>query len=696
MKKANKILLGLAPLGATLAVLPLAAACGPKSPRFEQKNDKIIKIATGFATDGTQYAALNSMVKEYNKTLTDGWKVEIANLSGGYDTGTLTKKLEAKDDSQLWNIIINYPAASSIIASYDMSLSIPDETYNKFGFAPAFKNVNETVAGNTKNEKLVVPMSRSTEMISVAKPLLGKLLKELIDEANVTRGSSTTLIDSYIDYYKAQTDEARKIDELWRPGKVTITEELKAEIQKLVPQLDDSIFQSYEPLINMTIAMKKMYANSKQLYIFGFDSVPTAINTMVSAANGGKINKGYITPDESKSETGGWDYDTFLKNPSSEQRKVFKDAADIIIKGINAGALWIGGNGSYGSSQLTGYKLAMSQGSTAGWSYTFVNSKGDITEIYGKDTEKALKLQDNEVFAKVEKDGEFAVFKIGKYKNKVYKSTYTGELTKYEFKLSPDSDNLNFSEYTGWYLQSGKDLKVVDNQLVISYKKGDQNAEFKVPAGKFKELPNVVKNRKSENYYLISPEVIEKVVLTSSDVLNESDADWIPTPYNKLASEKHKAVFVQGPSLIGIHANAEEDQKTLDFINWFFTKTLAQATIEHTKNGKTTTTVKENTTPIDAFNLYGGYVSPTVTFFSKKPTDLGLNKANTLAFNQFDLINKNSEIYVSAEDVASVKSDSLRKIISTAAINLYETAATDQTVTFDSFIGKILDSFKAA
>lgn len=705
MKKANKILLGLAPLGATLAVLPLAAACGTKkSPRFEQDLDKKIKIATGFSKDGAQFVALQTLVDEYNKTLKDGWQVELATVSGGYDTGTLTKKLEAKDSKELWNIIINYPASASIIASFDMSLNIPTDVYDSFGFAPAFKNVNDTVAGNTKKEKFVVPMSRSTEMITVSKTLLGKLLKALIDDAGVTKAASNTkLIDSYISYFETNTDEANNVNSIWDSAKTTVTEELKAEIKKLVPTLDDTVFQSFEPLINMATAMKKLYSKNNSLYILGFDSLPNAINTMVGASSGGDMSKGYITPDATATTTGGWDYTTFLTNPKSNQAMVFKNAADVLVNGIKNKALWIGGNGAYGSSQLISYKLAMSEGSTAGWDKTFVDSKNAVTRHFVKGTNSGLELSNNLI--KGTEAGTAAdvatLIQVGTHTNKIFKSN-AAKVGKYDYKLPAALDSFEFNNYKDWYfITANENTSVANGNLTIKYGK-DNNETVTLDSSKFKELIGLTKgsSKNVTTFYLIDKDSVEVKSISNATVVNEADADWIASPYNKMASESHKAVFQQGPSIIGVHANEEEDKQTVEFIKWFFTQQLPTITVTQQRKGLAPRVeTKENITPIDMFNFFGGYVSPTKTFFDSTPEALKLNKANTLAFNQFNLINKGNTngTYVSAEDVASVKSDSLRKIITTAAIGLFNNSVSKpQDVTFNKFVGSILDSFKSA
>ncbi|TPR54651.1 P68 family surface lipoprotein [Metamycoplasma neophronis] len=716
MKKINKVLLGLAPIASAIAIAPIAASCGGGgTARFDQDLDNKIVLATGFAKDGQQAVALQSIVDYYNEHVNKdaGWKVTVNYLANGYNTDSLSAKLNAKDNQTFWNVLINYPAAASIIASYDMNLAIPNDMYESFGFAPAFKNVNSTIAGAKNGEKLVAPMSRSTEMITVSKILLGKLLDELHTLAEVPFGSNVTLINKYIDYSKSQVEERAFVDSVWtEQSRAEINEELKAKIKELVPAIDDSIFNSYESLIKMAIAIKKIYANNPNLYVLGMDSVPNAINTMVGAADAGNASKGYVTPDAENAADGGWDYTTFIENPKSTQRAVFKAAADIIIEGIKNKALWIGGNGSYGSGNLISYKLAMSMGSTAGWDKTFVSSSKAINNYYIKGTSDSVDIADTvlttDPVAKSvkENDKAYVAFQVksGKYVNQVYKSTVPDfskvSSAKHQYKLSAALTSEDMSAYAGWYFVPAKSIFTVKNgKLEVSYK-NNTNADqtLEIPAGKFVELPNVTKGTtQAENYFLISPEFVEVKQQTQTSVVNEADADWIGSPFSKEQNSPHKAVFVQGPSMIGIHSNKQEDEKTLSFMDWFFKGTIPTLTITYRPKGQPEKVfTKENVKPIDMFNYVGGYVSPTNSFFQSNPEQFGLNTANTLAFNQFNLINSQNHdgVYVPAEDVASVKSNPLRDSITSAALGLFSKAASSPgEVTFESFITNISNGF---
>gem|GEM_PF-2539614 len=71
----------------------------------------------------------------------------------GYNTDDLTTKLKNKEKYKFYNAIINYSAAASLISKYKMNLGLSDADFDAIKYASSFKDVNKTIAGNTKNEK---------------------------------------------------------------------------------------------------------------------------------------------------------------------------------------------------------------------------------------------------------------------------------------------------------------------------------------------------------------------------------------------------------------------------------------------------------------------------------------------------------------------------------------------------------------
>nr|WP_258545796.1 hypothetical protein [Metamycoplasma hominis] len=178
-------------------------------------------------------------------------------------------------------------------------------------------------------------------------------------------------------------------------------------------------------------------------------------------------------------------------------------------------------------------------------------------------------------------------------------------------------------------------------------------------------------------------------MVSSNKILNEADADWISSP---LAFDKNakKAVFIQGPSILPIHANEKEDKATKLFINWMFQHDLENFKIEEVFKGKTTTkTFEGKQKPIDIFNEYGSYISPTKSYFSSDKASK-LNKATKIAFDNFKQLDKEDSGYIPSEDIATSLSDVLREAITSAGKAALSKANVNEVFEYKEFVSKIL------
>ncbi|MBN0970649.1 P68 family surface lipoprotein [Mycoplasma phocoeninasale] len=704
----KKILLGAIPFASVLAVLPIAAACGGTG-RFDQNERDKLRIATGFSKTGPQGQALQGIVDVYNKWVKDNNKkaegymeVDVITLPNGYNTDVLSAKLQAKDTREFWNIIVNYPTAASLIAKYEMNLTVPDEEYENFGLSKAFKDVNSLIAGNFKNEKWAVPLSRSSEMNAIAKPLLGKLLKDLTD-LGVQKGTKHAAIDSYIEsYVKVAAGKKSFIDKLWDAGKVANVATVKDQILQLVPTISDESFENYEDLINMSIAMKKIYPNVVDNYVLGFDFLPTAINVMAASLSKGDYKDNYITPDSKIAVTGGWDFASFLK-PGTKQYQLFKKISDLLIKGIDEGAIWVGGGGKYGSSSLSNFKLAMSIGSTAGYSHTFIRSAKDLKKYTIKDTTSSL--ENNSLELKTtnsnDKTPDSTAFWFNSLNNKNTNSvklsteTQIGRFDKQLKDAAADEKAKALKGKEGWIV-SGPAWSFKDGKVVFTYvdtTKTQKTVEF---SGL--ELGDIFKDDNSDdkNYFYLEKDAILVQQLTENNVVVKNDATWISSPekYGK-TDEKH-GVFSQGPSLVGIHATEKQDKATRLFMKWIFTQKHDEISLKTGRRGSEVTNTYTKVTALDAFNFESSYVSPTEEYFTKAADSAEiqrLNPASKLGFENFKKANTD-ENYIIVEDVAAAESDALRRAITSAAGGLVTAAQSGTEITFQSLLNGITKAFK--
>lgn len=696
MKKINKILLGLAPAAALIAASGLSAACGHTgggsgtSYGFDQTDDGKLVLASGFSNTNKQGIALKAVVDAYNKWIKDNNKqsegylpVEVKTLANGYNTNTLRSDLDAKNSNDFYNMTLNYPAAASILSQYKMNLAISKEDYDKFGIENGFNLGNDLIGGNTKKEKWVVPLSRSSEMLSVAKALVGKFIKELKDLGVKISEKDNTKVNEYLKYYTDNTNEAKGVDETWKHAKTEKLDEVKAKILAALPEMSDQIFRDYSSMINFSIQAKRMYNKDPLLNIIGFDSLPNVINTMTTSLTGGDINKGYIKPDEDKITTGGFDYSTFLKDANSEQSKLFKKIVDLILEGVKEGAVWIGGAGAYGSNNLLKYQLAMSLGSTAGYSHTFSTAKS-LTNLKINDTTTSLDQSTLEVLDQKPSASDKWVIQIksGKHTNGVYGKDNWAKASKYDKKITQEAANIikeKVQGQAGYLVELSSTFEYKNNKISLKKVNKELDAVY---------LGKIYEGNEKEYFFLKKSQVVNEVV-SSNKILNKEDADWISSPlaFDKTAK---KAVFIQGPSILPIHANEKEDKATKLFINWMFQHDLENFEIVEVSKGEPKTTKFDGKQkPIDIFNEYGSYISPTKSYFSSDKASK-LNTATKIAFDNFKQLDKEDSGYIPSEDIATSLSDVLREAITSAGKAALSKANVNEVFEYKEFVSKIL------
>lgn len=692
MKKINKILLGLAPAAALIAASGLSAACGHTGTGygFDQTDDGKLVLASGFSNTNKQGIALKAVVDAYNKWIKDNNKqsegylpVEVKTLANGYNTNTLRSDLDAKNSNDFYNMTLNYPAAASILSQYKMNLAISKEDYDKFGIENGFNLGNDLIGGNTKKEKWVVPLSRSSEMLSVAKALVGKFIKELNGLGVKISDTDNTKVKEYLNYYTTNTNEAQGVDETWRHAKTEKLDEVKAKILAALPEMSDQIFRDYSSMINFSIQAKRMYNKDPLLNIIGFDSLPNVINTMTTSLTGGDINKGYIKPDEDKITTGGFDYSTFLKDANSEQSKLFKKIVDLILEGVKEGAVWIGGAGAYGSNNLLKYQLAMSLGSTAGYSHTFSTAKS-LTNLKINDTTTSLDQSTLEVLDQKPSASDKWVIQIksGKHTNGVYGKDNWAKASKYDKKITQEAANIikeKVQGQAGYLVELSSTFEYKNNKISLKKVNKELDAVY---------LGKIYEGNEKEYFFLKKSQVVNEVV-SSNKILNKEDADWISSPlaFDKTAK---KAVFIQGPSILPIHANEKEDKATKLFINWMFQHDLENFEIVEVSKGEPKTTKFDGKQkPIDIFNEYGSYISPTKSYFSSDKASK-LNTATKIAFDNFKQLDKEDSGYIPSEDIATSLSDVLREAITSAGKAALSKANVNEVFEYKEFVSKIL------
>ncbi|MDC8913610.1 P80 family lipoprotein [Metamycoplasma hyosynoviae] len=671
MKK-NKLftIASLTSLGAIASMSPTLISCTKKP--FDQRNDGKIVISTGFSLTGNQGKGLIEKVNEYNKWIgynsdKDIWEgtnkkaegympLEVVANPNGYSTSTLRLKLTSKDKTELFNIFVNYPSAAALLAEWKMNLAMDEADYESFGLASSFKTINDNIAFNTKKEKWVVPLGRSSEMGSVNKIVIGKILSDLKEKGAQLDGTHSN-IDSYIEAYNnSQEKDFPDFKKKW-VVKSDIKQSVLDVIKKL--KLTDDMFDTYASLIDFSILAKSIYEPNASAYIIGIDSFPSAVNLMTSSITKSDIKKNYISykPDSTAKKiiaTGGYDFESFRFNKNSEEHKLFKKIIEKLLHAINSKALWVGGGGQYGSDHLKNHLLGISYGSTAGYSKTYFGENDKIVKYKGtlntKDIEKVSTIV--QLNGKNPEAGILFKFDTTNgHTNKIFSSTNEKEAGKYDYKSKDqNSDNAISGLADKSFLVSSSNLSVQGSNVIFT----DNNKKTHI-VPKAKHLGQIFKNNEYDFFAFESTE-FEFAKADNQNTLQKREATWISNPHYAFdKANETAAIFTQGPSLVLIHANDEEDKATKLFVKWFYTKR------------------SDGTTPVEDFNKAGSYITPTSEFLSYTPEQLEKNKkfklndAQKIAFENFKKSISESATYKLVDDVPAFKSALVRDNLGTAA-----------------------------
>lgn len=716
-KNAKKLLIASIPL-VVGAMGSMSALC---TPRFDQKYDGYVDISTGFSESNPQGKALKSIIDFYNDWLKkhpekqkEGYlPARLKPAPNGYNTDDLTTKLKNKEKNTFYNAIINYPAAASLISKYKMNLGLSDADFDAIKYASSFKDVNKTIAGNTKNEKWVIPMSKSSEMAAVNKPVVGKLIHQLMEWGAKIDPANSTKINEILSRYingSTKTEDGKKVDEIWDKSKLEDGEVLNALKEQLENYtISDDIFNSYTKLIDFAIWAKRAFPKKKDLAIVGFDSIMNAINALASSLTKGDLSQNFINKDDKFNKTGGYDFSSFINDKNSKQYKLFEQVTEILRKAIQYNAIWVGGSGAYGSSSLVPHKLGISIGSTAGYSHTFTERTEYLYfNLDGIEKEQEVQYANFLENKNPSSNVLWEINDLNGHKNKIYNHTTVleGKENKYNLKAKDQAaeDLLKSLDENG-ALSSSKNIFEKDGKVYTKLRDNDGNSkEIELPGAK--KLGKIFKKQKDGKevedkytYYYLPKEIVSYVKKSAAEVANKSDVAHYHAPYLAgKSNDETNSIFSQGPSLVPIHANKQEDKATQLFIKWFTQYVLQgneQIQIKEYKNpetGKKETRTEKNDSIINVFNKLSGYISPTEEYMKKSIDDPVIKKldySSQLAFQGFKKTIDESDKYKLVDDVASPLSNVLRKSMESS----FKSLVNKSSSSFDDLVKSIKQTF---
>lgn len=686
MKTKFKTLLTVASASMLAAPL-LSAACGAKG-RFDQNDDKKIIITSGFSETNKQGRALQAIVDYYNANVVapnNLYPIEIVRV-GGYTTTSIVQGLKARDKSgSIGNLIFNYPAAAAEIAEYDMSLDFKGIS-GLDNIAKQFLDINKKIAGINDGEIVFIPTSKSTSILTINLPLLGKIISDL--EAKglaVDKSESNTIINKAIEKWSSASEDADKamINKKW-DGAFDEKSWNEAADLRTGFTLSDTTFGNWNDYLKFITIVRSYYNPEKVSYIASTDSFPNDFYT--SAAQNGIT----LFPKTNAAGTeiyGGFDFTSYKKSGTAEYDGI-KKIFDIFNPAISTSSLIINGDGSYGSTRFSKHEYLATIGSSAGVSYNYVSGKAaqvdgakfinskfkdkknDLTEILTDDERKTTNLY---VVESSSDDG--IKFIDGSYQNSIYLSTndkQKPDKLKHDGKLTSAEQDATLKAFG-----NGKNYVIVvadaNSTAVSADSKGIVTFKGIQLSDKSKFLGEIDFRLGKKQLYLIDPAEFEITLASASSFVNSDEVYNLMAPTKATAESDKSYIVGQGPSIIGIHSNATEDEQTRKFVEWFISTTVEELRIPNGKNPDKTDKFQTftNKKPIDIFNEFGNYLNTTKEFFDQ-PKGLFAKEGtpHNLIFKAFQALVTHPETNFLVEDPGATEADRVRKAISTTAKSL--------------------------
>ncbi|UUM20008.1 MULTISPECIES: P68 family surface lipoprotein [unclassified Mycoplasma] len=698
-----------------------------------------IKIGVTWSESQVQFSALKSVIDEYNKLvkaksndIAPGAKeVEIKKLGSGYDSGPekILQDLKAQNKSEFYNLVLNYPNVASKLANFNMLLSFNDADpafdTDISEFSKGFQKPNNEIEYVRNQSTYVLPFAKSTHAFAINAPVLSYLIEEMKKAgAKIATDKDTTEFIEQVN--KLGKDDRSGVIKKWGTARQGVKVDL--EISK-------ATFENYKDLFEFARQAQKLFtesynngkAISEKPHVFGITDPISFFEVSVYSHVNGKDEESisYTTTNDGV-VTARFDALKGDGTAHSIGGEIYND----LESAVKTGAVKIFPKGQYPSNQQTQHLVAFSNGSTSGYTHNFIKEGekiydrgiAQIKDDLSKNNGTLLTIDKNNLRSDV-------VAKFGKYGNSLYKSTYTpNESDGFNLVFASADDEKAFTDAT-------KDRNGVPNDLLIRIsnynkdkkdfqdlvKEAKENSIFagiaKTASTKPEEaaqflllyikdavdvkqktikVPVDPKNKDGEKK---DQTVLDKVsfkgnafndfitkykfVLESKeDQLNENELITLRPPLKWTREDKLNVVFGQGPSLFGIHTNAEDDRATKAFVKWL-TSSKKYLFGEGAKKEK------KELTPSEYFDKQSGYITANKDFVNIDASIFGKNKFTQMAVNLFkDGITK--EGFTIFEEPASDKSETFRKSV-ISAFDLLQNSAenSDTPQSYQDFISKI-------
>ncbi|UUD35942.1 P80 family lipoprotein [Mycoplasmopsis citelli] len=694
-----------------------------------------IKIGYTFTNGGDQELTLIALTNKYNELidknapeiLSGAKKVKVKRIGSGYDAGAekVTLDLGGPNKTDFYNMILNYPNVASKLAEYDMLLSFNDELddYNTDveQFAESFQKINQKIEHVANKSTYIIPFGKSTLAFAVNAPVLNYLIEGMVKAGATISNDKETQDFVKLIKEKGKSDESGVIAK-WGPA--------RQGVSLVGTVISKSTFENYKDLFDFSTKaqslFEKSYNNGKVSvagpHVFGITDPVSFVNTsLYSEVNG--VDTKMISYSTEVNGVVTANFGALKKNGTAktELNKIYND----LSRAVESGGVKLFPSGQYPSNDQTQHLFAFSTGSTACYTRNFVSERDEyyhsgIVRVKIDDfrnSENIVSVTNKDVSGDV-------VAKLGKYENSVYKpnhifgekdesrnfifaseddekaftdaikdlnglstknlivkiSGYSKDHPDFQALVNRAKENGNFAgivktalkdhsdapEYILLYL---KDVaKSVDEQITKDSKTGQERKNVKINLDKDKLVEQLSK--------------LNFIKESKEGQLNKNELVTLRSPLKWRKENTLNVVYGQGPSLIGIHANSEDDKATKAFVKWLFTDKKYE--FESPKDSK----FKSMLNPVEFFEKYSSYVVGTKNITTLDTSFFNNNDFAKMAADLFKEASTKPEFKI-YEDPASEKSTTFRTSITAAFDRLQKQANHGGRQDFNEFVNKI-------
>lgn len=176
----------------------------------------------------------------------------------------------------------------------------------------------------------------------------------------------------------------------------------------------------------------------------------------------------------------------------------------------------------------------------------------------------------------------------------------------------------------------------------------------------------------------------------SNTTMNKDELLLLPEPTKTLNSETKKSITSQGPSIMGMHSNSEEDLATAKFLDWFISESTS---FEYPDKSKKTQTFSG--TANDFFAFISNYLNPTksnLTSDYETNNKFPHNPMFKLLFNTFKTVVSHNDEYAVFSEPGDATSQSFREAVKGALGSIGNKLKSNNDtskINFDTFLSEL-------